>query len=264
MAADESQRLLQELAAAIQAGRPVAMATVVATRRSVPRHAGTKMLVYADGSVSGTVGGGEMESRVIEAARASLRTGTTQLLSYDLLDPGGGDPGVCGGHVEIYLEPSMPPPTVLIAGAGHVGKAVAELAHWLGFRTVITDDRADEVSEEAVPTADVRVAGSIDDALSQLSDVASAAVVLVSRSVEYDVAALQAVLARKPRYVGVMGSERRWATTRRHVEEAGMASSALDRVAAPIGHEIGAETVEEIAVSIMAEVIGVFRTEERG
>ena len=101
MTTGEDQRLLQELAAAMGEGRPVALATVVATKRSVPRHAGTKMLVFADGSLSGTVGGGAMESRVIAAAREALATGKTRLLSYDLVEPERGDPGVCGGEVQI-------------------------------------------------------------------------------------------------------------------------------------------------------------------
>ncbi|HSF86018.1 MAG TPA: XdhC family protein [Acidimicrobiia bacterium] len=258
MAADESQRILRELVEAIDAGRPVVLATVVATRRSVPRHAGTKMLVYGDGRLSGTVGGGEMESRVIQAAQESLQTGATQLLTYDLVDPGAGDPGVCGGTVEIYVEPAMPPPTVLVAGAGHVGKAVVELAHWLGFRTIVTDDRPEEVDEALVPLADVRLSGSIDDALAA-ADGGELAVVLVSRSVDYDVASLPAVLHKAPRYVGVMGSSRRWGTTRGRLAAAGLTEEALAGVRAPIGHEIGAETVEEIAVSIMAEVIAAFR-----
>lgn len=212
MAADEQRRLLRELVDAVDAGRPVVVATVVATRRSVPRHAGTKLLVYGDGTLRGTVGGGEMESRVIDAARESLRTGATQLLTFDLLDPKQGDPGVCGGTVEIYLEPVMPQRTVLIAGAGHVGKAVVELAHWLGFRTVVTDDRAEEIADDKVPLADVRVAGTIDDALAAL-DGSDVAVVLVSRSVDYDVQAIPAVLHKSPRYLGVMGSGRRWSTT---------------------------------------------------
>ncbi len=258
MAADESQRLLRELVAATQAGRPVALATVVATRRSVPRHAGTKMLVFGDGTLRGTVGGGEMESRVIEAARESLRTGATQLLTFDLVDPERGDAGVCGGSVQVYVEPVMPPPTVLVAGAGHVGKAVVELAHWLGFRTIVTDDRPAEVATEAVPLADVRVAGSIEDALAA-TELPDLAVILVSRSVDYDVASLPAVLHKAPRYIGVMGSSRRWATTRARLAETGVGEAALDAIHAPIGHEIGAETVEEIAVSIMAEVIATLR-----
>ena len=100
---------------------------------------------FADGSLTGTVGGGAMESRVIDAAREALNDGKTRLLSYDLLEPERGDPGVCGGEVQIYLEPYMPPHTVVVIGAGHVGKAVVELAHWLGFRTIVTDDRAEEV-----------------------------------------------------------------------------------------------------------------------
>ncbi len=264
MAAGEQQRILRELAGAVEEGRPVVLATVVATQRSVPRHAGTKMLVYADGALSGTVGGGEMESRVIEAAKATLRSAKTQLLAYDLVDPGEGDPGVCGGHVDIYLEPFMPSPTVLIAGSGHVGKAVVELAHWLGFRTVVADDRAEEVAEEVVPLADVRVAGTIVDVLAAVEITRDTAVVLVSRSVDYDVATLPVLLDSGARYIGVMGSSRRWATTKRKLLDAGITEAALARVRAPIGQEIGAETVQEIAVSIMAEVIGAFRVGETG
>jgi xanthine dehydrogenase accessory factor len=259
MTANEHGRILRELADAIRAGEGVVLATVVATRRSVPRHAGTKMLVYEDGRLSGTVGGGEMESRVIEAAHEALRTGRPNLLSYTLVDPQQGDPGVCGGEVEIYLEPSMPPPTLLVAGCGHVGKAVVELGHWLGFRTVATDDRPEQVAEASVPLADVRVAGDIAEALAASPVTATTAVVLVSRSVDYDVAAIPAVLATPARYIGVMGSMRRWATTRKRLEEAGVDAAALDRVRAPVGIEIGAETVEEIAVSIMAEVIAALR-----
>jgi len=259
MAANEHARILGELAAAVAAGEPVVLATVVATRRSVPRHPGTKMLVYADGRLSGTVGGGEMESRVIEAAKLALRTRRPALVSYALVDPQRGDPGVCGGELEIYLEPSMPPPTLFVAGCGHVGKAVVELAHWLGLRTVVTDDRPEQVTADAIPLADLRHVGSVADAVAANPITSDTAVVMVSRSVDYDVAALPLLLATPAVYIGVMGSARRWATTRRHLAETGLAPEALDRVRAPIGVEIGAETVEEIAVSIMAEVIAAIR-----
>ncbi len=257
MAADEHARILRELVQAIDQGRPVVQATVVATRRSVPRHAGTKMLVYGDGTLSGTVGGGEMESRVVEAAKESLRTGETQLLAFSLVDPARGDPGVCGGEVEIYLEPSMPPPTVFVAGCGHVGKAVVELAHWLGFRTIATDDRPDQVTEEAVPDADVRLSGSMEEALAAVEITPDTAVVVVSRSVDYDEAAIPLLLDTPAEYIGVMGSRRRWNTTQDRLVAAGV--EGLERIRTPIGREIGAETVEEIAVSIMAEVIQTMR-----
>ena len=95
-------------------------------------HADRKMLVYADGNIRGTIGGGEMESRVIEEALGSLADGQPQLMTYSLVDPERGDPGICGGEVEVYIEPYHPPATVLIIGCGHVGRAVAHLANWLG------------------------------------------------------------------------------------------------------------------------------------
>ncbi len=262
MAADEHGQIVRALADAIEAHRPVVLATIVSTRRSVPRHAGTKMLVYGDGELAGTVGGGEMESRVIDEAREALRDGRPRLARFNLVDPGRGDPGVCGGEVEIYLEPSLPPPTLLVAGCGHVGRAVVELANWLGYTTVATDDREEQVTAEALPLADVRLPGSIGNALAAHEVTPDTSVVLVSRSVDYDASALPLLLATPARYIGVMGSARRWAATRKQLIDHGVAEAQLDKVHAPIGYDIGAETVEEIAVSIMAEVIAAARQGE--
>ncbi|MCP3973553.1 MAG: XdhC family protein [bacterium] len=258
----EDQRLLGLLIDAIGDGTPVVLATVVATRRSVPRRAGTKMLVFGDGRLVGTVGGGEMESRVVEEAKDALRTGRTKLLDYNLLAPDRGDPGVCGGEVQIYLEPHMPQHTVFVIGAGHVGRAVVDLAHWLGYATVATDDREERLTEDEMPNAGVRLAGSIVETLAAHPITAETSVVIVSRNVGIDVAAIPPLLATPARYIGVMGSERRWATTRGQLLEAGVSESDLERVHAPIGIEIGAETLEEIAVSILSEVIRVTRTAE--
>ena len=251
--------ILEELSAAVSAHKPVVLATVVATKRSVPRRAGTKMLVYGDGSLSGTVGGGAMESRVIDAARQSMRTGTTQLLTYELLDPDRGDPGVCGGEVQVYLEPYMPPHTVFVVGAGHVGRTVVDLAHWLGYRTVITDDRDELVAEEHLPNADVMISGSVEEALAKEQITENTSVVVVSRDIGIDADAIPKLLKTPARYIGVMGSHRRWRTVRSQLEEEGIPNSDLDRLHVPIGIELGAETLEEIAVSIMAEVIRVGR-----
>jgi len=258
----EDHRLLSLLSESIDDGHPVVLATVVATRRSVPRRAGTKMLVFGDGRIVGTVGGGEMESRVIEEARSALRTGRTKLLDYSLLAPDRGDPGVCGGEVQIYLEPHMPQQTVFVVGAGHVGRAVVDLAHWLGYVTVVNDDRAERLTDDEMPNADVRLAGPIGEALASHQVTADTSVVVVSRNVGIDVAAIPPLLETPARYIGVMGSERRWATTRSQLIEAGVDESALERIHAPIGIEIGAETLEEIAVSILSEVIRVSRTAE--
>lgn len=255
MTAGEDRKVLLELTEAVDAGRPVALATVVATRRSVPRHAGTKMLVYADGRLTGTVGGGELESRVIEVSRGVLSTGRPQLLEYSLLEPSRGDPGVCGGDVQIYVEPYMPPHTVLVVGCGHVGRAVIDLAHWLGFRVAASDDRADLVTVEQLPNADVFLPGSIADALATFPITEDTSVVMVARNVGLDIAAIPLLLETPARYIGVMGSERRWTTARKELADAGVSDEALDRIHTPIGIDLSAETVEEIAVSIMAEVI---------
>jgi len=257
--------LLSQLSEAVDGGVAVASATVVDTSRSVPRRAGAKMLVFRDGSISGTVGGGEMEARVVDEAVAALADGRCRLLSYRLVDPVRGDPGVCGGDVQIFVEPHMPEPTVIVMGYGHVGRAVAQLAHWLGYRVVATDDRpmaTEDSPDSEVPGSDSGdgmpdelIIGTVDDLLAGRRIDEDVSVVLVTRNVDVDSAALPTLLATDAGYIGVMGSERRWATTRARLEAEGVDPAALDRVHAPIGIEVGAETPEEIALSIMAEVV---------
>ena len=261
MSASEHQHLLDELSDAVVAGRPVVLATIVSTKRSVPRHAGTKMLVYEGAEQSGTVGGGELESRVVEDALEVLHTGKTRLETYALVDPERGDPGVCGGEMTVYLEPYMPPHTVFVIGTGHVGAAVVDLAHWLGYRTVANDDRPERVKEDIVPNADERITGTVEEALSAVAVTEDTSIVVVSRSVDIDVDAIPQLLETPARYIGVMGSGRRWNTTKRQLVENGLDEAELDRIHVPIGIELGAETVQEIAVSILSEIISETRAD---
>ena len=255
MRTTDHRGLLAELTTAVAQARPVVVATIVATARSVPRHAGAKMLIYGDGSASGTVGGGQVEALIRADAIVALETGTTLLKHYTLEDPERGDPGICGGTMTVSLEPYMPPHTIYVIGCGHVGRAVVDLAHWLGYRTVATDDRPELASEEAMPNADVRIVGSLEDAIAEESIGEHTSVVVVTRSHDMDVEIVPTLLATPARYIGVMGSTRRWAATRDRLIELGVDASAIDRIHVPIGINIGAETVEEIAVSIMSEVI---------
>jgi len=247
--------IMSVLADAVDAGRPVVLATVIRTSRSVPRRAGSKMLVWPDGAQVGTVGGGEMESRVRVEAAEALTDGRSRVIDYDLLDPAGGDPGVCGGAVTIHLEPFMSRPTVLVVGCGHVGRAVIDLSHWLGFRVVAVDDRAELADTAEVPNADVVVVGSIADAMATAAVDDQTHAVLVTRSTALDIETIPPLLATPVRSIGVMGSARRWHTTEAALREAGLADTDLARVTAPIGVEIGAETPEEIALSIMGQII---------
>lgn len=249
--------MITELATAIQNGEAVVLATVVRTQRSVPRRPGSKMLVFADGRTLGTIGGGLMEHRVALEAATALSEGTPRLLSYALVDPAEGDPGVCGGEVEIYLEPYMPQPTIFVIGAGHVGKAVVDLGHWLGLRVFLWDDRADLIDGLAeLETVAAAHTGAVENMLESQTITPNDSIVMVTRNVALDVEILPHLLATSAGYVGLMGSNRRWETTRAALLESGTTETDLARIHAPIGIEIHAETPEEIAVSILAEVIG--------
>ncbi len=261
MSAHGDDALLREFLAAVDASEPVALATVVETKRSVPRHAGSKMVVWPDGRFSGSVGGGEMEARVIAEACLALADGRTRLLRYELLDPASGDPGVCGGEVAVYVEPRLPDPTVLVVGCGHVGREVASLAHWLGLRVVATDDRPEMVTTDRLPGADVLIAGPVTEAIGAVRAGQTHAVV-VSRSMRVDLEVLPPLLAAGLRSVGVIGSSRRWQATRAELLARGVPACDLDRVRTPIGLRLGAETPREIAMSILAEVVALHRGAE--
>lgn len=248
-------RIIAAIHSALLANEPIAVATVIATDRSVPRRPGAKMIVRADGSTLGSIGGGEMESRCIQEALRALSDGAPRRLSYELVDVQSGDPGVCGGTVELYVEAYMPSPTVLVVGCGHVGRAVIDLANWLGFRVVATDDRTELADPTQLPNAHLVIPGSIQEAIDSSSIGAHTSIVLVTRNVKIDLEILPPLLATSAGYIGLMGSKRRWETTREALLERGLDASSVDRIQTPIGLEINAESPQEIAVSIMAEVI---------
>ena len=251
--------LLEDLTAARAAGDPVVLVTVVETRRSVPRGPGTKMLVFADGSCLGTIGGGEMEARVVSEALECLTAARPRTLDYSLLDPSTGDPGVCGGEVKLFLEPYMPPETLLVVGCGHIGRKVADLARWLGFRVVATDDRTELVTPELIPGAEVLAPGPITEVMERYPITSRTAVVVVTRNIAVDLEVIPPLLAAGPGYIGVMGSRRRWDTTRAALTDLGVDDEALEGIHTPVGIDLGAETPEEIALSIMAEVVAEMR-----
>jgi len=231
------------------------LCTVVKTSGSTPRHSTSKMLVYPDGHIQGTVGGGELEERVRREALASLKDAKPRLLEYNMTDPTRGDPGVCGGQVEVFVEPILPPAMVVVIGGGHVGKAVAHLAKWLGFRVAVSDDRPEFCTPEANPDADEFYPVPLAELPQHLTINPQTYLILTTRGVTIDVPGLPALLDTPAGYIGVIGSRRRWATTVSQLERQGLKKEQLARVHSPMGLGIGAETPQEIAVSIMAEVL---------
>lgn len=248
----EIYRALAELE---NTGESAALCIIVHTQGSTPRHVGSKMLVYADGRVLGTIGGGELESRVIQEALSALQEGKPRRLQYRMADPEQGDPGVCGGQLEVYVEPISPRPTLLVVGAGHVGQAVSHLGHWLGFQVVVSDDRPEFCTPEVVPEAEEFHPVPLEELPRHFRITPQTYLVLTTRGVTIDVPGLPALLETSAVYIGVIGSRRRWETTRRELQAAGVPEEKLERVVSPIGLDIAAETPEEIAVSILAQII---------
>ena len=232
-----------------------ALATIVRSRGSTPRHGASKLLVYEDGTSIGTVGGGELERRVHAAALEAMQDGDARYLSYNMSDPSKGDPGVCGGTVEVFVEPILPDPTLLLIGAGHVGKAVVHLAKWLGFRVVVVEDNAEYCTPEHIPGADEYLNLQMDEIAEKVAVGRQTFVVMTTRGADLDAVALPDLLTSKAAYIGVIGAKRRWLMATKLMQERGVDSTLFERVHSPIGLELQAETPEEIAVSIMAEVL---------
>jgi xanthine dehydrogenase accessory factor len=255
MSSEQDQSLLTELLQAQADGQPVVMATVIRARGSVPRQSGAKMLVYPGPRISGTIGGGEMESRIIREALECLQAGETRVVPYSLVDPERGDPGVCGGEVEVYLEPFAPPATLFVIGCGHVGKAVAGLGKWLGYRVIVSDDREDLASPAHIPEADLYLPGAIAEVLDEARVHGNTHIALLTRNVLLDREILPLLAETEAPYIGVIGSRRRWQETRKLLLEDGMDTATLARFHSPIGLQLNAETPQEIAVSVLAEIM---------
>ena len=253
---DDVKAVYEALLDAQNRGEAVALATVIGAQGSMPRHPGSKMLVRADGSIVGTIGGGSMEQRVIQEALASLADGQTRTPSYTLNNLEDGDPGICGGTAQFFIEPVMTSPTLLVIGGGHVGKAVAELGKWMSWRVILTDDREDYCNPGYVAGLDGYVVCKPGEVVERVPINRQTYIAAVTRGLPVDIHLIPALLQTEAAYIGLIGSRRRWALTVKALrQEQGMTAEQLRRVRAPIGLELQAETPKEIALSILAEIV---------
>jgi xanthine dehydrogenase accessory factor len=247
--------ILSRLAECERKGEAVVLCTVIDTTGSIPRHTGSKMLVFPDGKIEGTIGGGDMENRVVQEALQTLAEGKSRLLNYRYVDPQQGDPGICGGTMQVYVEPFLPKPTVVVIGGGHVGQAVTHLAKWLGFHVAVNDDRPEFCTPEVHPDADDFFPVPMSELPQKMNINAQTFLVLTTRGMPIDLPGVPVLLETPAAYIGIIGSKRRWILTKKALQEAGVPEEKLNRIHAPIGLELNAETPEEIAVSIMAEIL---------
>jgi len=245
---------------ALEQGEAAALVTIVAARGSTPQRVGARMLVYADGQTVGTIGGGCYENDAAGKARGIIRTRKAQVVRYELNDEVAEEQGlICGGQMDVFIEPLDPSPHLYVVGAGHVSQHVAAIAHDVGFKVHVVDDRSKFANAARFPDADDVIVEPIPEWLAGADLSPAAYIVVVTRGHRHDFEALRALAGRTFRYVGMIGSRAKVTRIRTALEEAGMDRDWLAAVRAPIGLRIGAVTPEEIAVSIVAELVAVRR-----
>jgi len=238
-----SAKVLQALLEALERGEPVALVTVVEVQGASPAPLGAKVLVWADGRVMGTVGGGTLEQQAVADALSALAEGRSRLCRYVLQEEGKDAVGMlCGGEVRVFIEAHSPPPTLLLVGGGHVGRPLGEMARLCGFRVEVVDVDAERRSVEALDEV------PIDE---------NTYVVIMTAEVGADQDALQRLVEEPAAYVGMIGSRRKVAVIFEHLRQAGIPEEALARVHAPIGLDLGGRAPAEIALAVLAEMVAV-------
>jgi xanthine dehydrogenase accessory factor len=256
--------IYEEIVNLRKSGRRGAVATIVNVRGSIPSFKTAKMLIRDDGSIVGTIGGGCVEAEVWQAAREVMETETPSTVTFDLNNDPKYDTGlVCGGTLEVFIEPILPAAELYVFGAGHVGTMLCKIAGLAGFDVTVVDDREAYANRERIPEAHGVIAEDFDKAMATISCSEASYIVIVTRGHRDDMRVLRWAVQTPARYIGMIGSKRKTITIFQELQKEGLAASLFDRVHAPVGLDIGAITPEEIAISITAELIAARRNVER-
>ena len=254
-----SMDLFEEVIRLRREGKRGVLATIVHTNGSIPSFESSRMLVREDGSIVGTIGGGCVEAEVWAAAKDVLKAEAPRKMTFNLNNEASYDNGlICGGTLEVFVEPILPQPTLTIFGGGHISTALARVAHAAGFAVGVVDDREQFANQERFPMAE-NIYTTFESAFAELRPNASTYLVIVTRGHRDDMRVLEWAVGTEARYVGMIGSKRKVLSVYQALEREGMPADKLERVHAPVGLEIGALTPEEIAISIAAELIAVRR-----
>jgi xanthine dehydrogenase accessory factor len=242
-------------------GQKCALATIVQVNGSIPSFESAKMLVREDGSIVGTVGGGCVEAEVWNAAREVMETEKPKNLNFSLGEDAAYDNGlICGGQLSVFVEPVIPVPKVVIFGAGHVSKSISKIAAVAGFGTVVIDNREQFANRERFPEADAIFAEEYEEVFPKLNINATSYLVIVTRGHRDDMRVLRWAVGTPARYIAMIGSKRKTIAVVKELEKEGIPREAFENLYAPMGLDIGAITPEEIAVSVVAEMVAVRRS----
>jgi len=250
----------EELVRLRRSGQKCAIATIVQVNGSIPSYESAKLLVREDGSMVGTIGGGCVEAEVWNAAREAMETERSHHMTFNLGQDAAYDNGlICGGQLNIFIEPVLPQPFAYIFGAGHISKSLSKIADLAGFATIIIDNREQFASRDRFPEAGSIFAEEYEDAFPKLEVNESSYIIIVTRGHRDDMRVLRWAVSTPARYVAMIGSRRKTINVVKELEKEGIPRSAFEKIHAPMGFDIGAITPEEIAVSVVAEMIAVRR-----
>lgn len=251
--------LFEEIVKMRRAGQRAALATIVHTNGSIPSYESSRMLVREDGSIAGTIGGGCVEAEVWAAAKEVMYKESPRKMVFNLNNEATFDSGlICGGTLEVFVEPILPQPILYLFGGGHVSMALAKAASSAGFAVSVVDDRESFANRERFPMAQ-EIHTSYEDAFAKIHPNAASYLIIVTRGHKDDMRVLAWAVRSEARYIGMIGSKRKVLSVYKALEASGYKREEFERVFAPMGLEIGALSPEEIAVSIVAELIAIRR-----
>jgi xanthine dehydrogenase accessory factor len=238
-----------------KSGEPAAFAVVIKTEGSTPRRVGAKMIIMKDGKTIGTLGGGDLEKKVIEEGINVIKQGQPKIASFTLDIEEGKLDMMCGGKLDIYIEPILPDAKLIIFGAGHITRSLAPLMKSAGFQVSIVEDSPDLLQKDKFTETEELIQTDMEQFAGNLPSDTRTYIVLLSRGFSRDKAILTQLIQKDFKYIGMIGSQRKIKTMEEELQKQGVPKETLSRLHAPIGLDIGAETPEEIAISIAAEII---------
>ena len=252
--------LFSEIVRLRKAGQKCALATIVEVNGSIPSYESAKILVREDGSFIGTIGGGCVEAEVWNAAREVIETEKPRHLSFNLGQDAAYDNGlICGGQLNVFVEAIVPRPHAYIFGAGHISKSLAKVSAMAGFGVSVIDNREAFANRERFPEAAEIHAEEYEDVFPKLTVHSSSYIVIVTRGHRDDMRVLRWAVTTPARYVAMIGSKRKTIAIVHELESEGFRREQFEKIFAPMGLEIGAITPEEIAVSVVAEMVAARR-----